>query len=264
MFAPERIRIIKQILLDKKHINVSELSTMLNVSDVTIRRDLEKLEDEGFLTRTHGGAIINENESSDEEEIFLDTDGDPFLQERREISEMAANMIDDNDIILLSPGLTNLYIAKKVVDKKNVTVLTNDLSIASELTANASIKVIIPGGDLDSATMTLSGKLTEENLKNFFVTKAFIEVDGVSMQRGFTVQGMERASTIKEMINITNERIIVCPYNCFDYISFSQVGSLNIATRVITNPQIPESYKNYFFQNNIKLFTAFNSYEGGV
>jgi len=145
-----------------------------------------------------------------------------------------------------------------------VTVLTNYLKIASELAANASIKVILPGGDLDPASMILTGKLTEENIRSFFVSKAFIEVEGVSMERGYTVQSIDRASVIREMVNITRERIIVCPYKCFDNIAFSQIGPLTMANKVITNPSVPDQYKNYFFENNVQLFTAFNSYEGGL
>lgn len=170
MFAPERIRIIKGLLIDKNHINVSDLSSMLNVSEVTIRRDLEKLENEDFLTRTHGGAIIN-NSNPTESENYIYTYEDPYLNQREEISEIAVQMIEDNDVILLSPGHTNLCIAKKIVGKKNITVLTNDLKIAFELSTNPSIKVIIPGGDLDSNSMTLVGKLTEDNLKNFLSLK---------------------------------------------------------------------------------------------
>jgi DeoR family transcriptional regulator, fructose operon transcriptional repressor len=263
MFAPERLRIIKGILLDKNHINVSDLSTMLNVSEVTIRRDLEKLEQESFLTRTHGGAIINESKSTTEES-FLELEEDPYYTQRTEISEIAAQMIDDNDVILLSPGLTNRCIAKKLTHKKNVTVLTNDLNIASELASNLNIKVIIPGGDLDATSMVLSGKLTEENIRNFFVSKAFIEVEGVNIQRGYTVQSIEKASVIKEMLTITREKIIICPFNCFDNIAFSQIAPLIAANKLITNPSIPDTYKNFFFENNIQLFTAFNSYEGGM
>ena len=263
MFASERLGIIKGLLIDKKHINVSDLSSMLNVSEVTIRRDLEKLENEDFLTRTHGGAVTNTVNTS-EEENYIDNNEDPYLRERMEISEIAVHMIEDNDVILLTPGLTNLCIARKIINKKNITVLTNDLNIAAVLSSNPSIKIIIPGGDLDSSSMTLVGKLTEDNLKIFFVSKAFIEVEGVSTLRGYTVQSIEKASVIKEMINITRETIIVCPYNCFNNIAFSQIGALYIANKIITNPTIPDEYKNYFFQNKIQLFTAFNSYEGGI
>lgn len=263
MFAPERLRIIKSILIDKNHINVSDLSSMLSVSEVTIRRDLEKLEKDGFLTRTHGGAIINDNYNFDDQKIF-EASIDPLINERQEISEIAFHIVEENDVILLTPGVTNLHIAKKLISKKNLTVLTNDLNIASEISVNPSIKVILPGGDLDSSSMILVGKLTEVTLRNFFVSKAFIEADGVSLNRGYTVQSMESASVIKEMIEISSEKIIVCPYKSFDYIAFSQIGPLKLANKVITNPSIPDLYKNYFFENNIQLFTAFNSYKGGM
>jgi DeoR family transcriptional regulator, fructose operon transcriptional repressor len=263
MFASERLRIIKGILVDKKHINVSDLSTMLNVSEVTIRRDLEKLDNESFLTRTHGGAILNEDTSSIERD-FTTIDFDPYYQQRVEISQIAAHMVEDNDVILLSPGLTNACIARKILNKKNLTVLTNDLNIASELSADTGIKVIIPGGDLDIGSMSVVGKLTEENIKNFYVSKAFIEVEGVNIERGYTVQGIDKASVIKEMLGITREKIIVCPYICFENIAFSQIGPLDIANKLITNPSIPDLYKNYYFKNNIQLFTVFNSYEGDI
>lgn len=265
MFASERIRLIKGMLLDKKHINVSDLSSMLNVSEVTIRRDLEKLETESFLTRTHGGAILNEDVSIIEKDTMnFELESDPFYEQRVEISQIAAHMVEDNDIIILSPGPTNMCIARKILNKKNLTVLTNDLGIASELSSGLGIKVIIPGGDLDVASMSVVGKLTEENIKNFYVSKAFIEVEGVSAQRGYTVQSIDRASIIKEMLGITREKIIVSPYVCFDNISFSQIGPLSIAHKVITNPSIPDLYKNYYFENNIQLFTVFNSYEGDL
>lgn len=263
MFAVERIRLIKELLTDKKHIDVSTLSSLLNVSEVTIRRDLEKLENQGFLTRTHGGAVINDT-SVYEEIPYENNTEDPLLQYRNEISDIAVQLIEDNDVILLSPGSTNLQIAKKLSAKRNVTILTNDLNIAGELSNNVGNKVILPGGDLDSSTLTLSGKLTEENIRNFYVNKAFIEVDGVSLARGYTLQDINKASVVKEMLNISHQKIIVCTYKAFDFIAFSQLGPISIPNKVITNPQIPDNYKNYFFENNIQLFTAFNTYEGGI
>lgn len=263
MFAAERIRLIKELLTDKKHIDVSTLSSLLNVSEVTIRRDLEKLEGQGFLTRTHGGAIINDA-PIDEDNDYDDNIEDPLLEYRKEISDIAVQLIEDNDVIILSPGPTNLQVAKKLFSKRNVTVLTNDLNIASELSNNIGNKVILPGGDLDPVTLNLSGKLTEENIRKFYVNKAFIEIDGVSLDRGYTLQNIDKASVVKEMLNISHQKIIVCTYKAFDFIAFSQLAPISVANKVITNPQIPDTYKNYFFENNIQLFTAFNTYEGGI
>jgi DeoR family transcriptional regulator, fructose operon transcriptional repressor len=261
MFVIERVRIIKGILLDKKHINVSSLSKMLNVSEVTIRRDLEKLEEENFLMRTHGGAILIDQE---EENSFSGNPDDPFFQERMEISEIAIHMIEENDIIILSSGPTNLCIAKKILSKNNITVLTNDLNIAAELSANAHIKIILIGGDLNSKNMTLAGKLAEENVKRFFVKKAFIEVEGVNMERGLTVQSIEMASLMQEITKITNQNIIVCLHKAFNNISLYQIGPIGIANKLVTTNKIPDIYKQTLFENNIQLFTAFEKYEGGL
>lgn len=252
MFVSERLQIIKRTINDKKQINVSDLSTILHVSEVTIRRDLQKLENINFLSRTHGGAIINEH-SYPIKKDSLDVDIDIYYSERIEISQIAAQMIEDNDVILLSPGFINKYIAREILNRKNLIVLTNDLKIVSELSKNAGIKIIIPGGDLDVTSMTVIGKLSENNLKSFFVSKAFIEVDGVSMERGYTVQGIEKASMIKEMLEISKEKIIVCPDMCFDNIAFSHIGQLKIVNKIITNSPITDLYKDFFLENNIQL-----------
>lgn len=261
MFASERVKIIKGILMEKKHVTVNKLSQMLGVSEVTIRRDFEKLEGEGFLIRNHGGAYINdENQYEDEEEI---EDNDPYYEDRIEISKIAVQMIEDEDSIILTSGKTNLCIAKRLANKRNLTVLTNDINIASELSANANIKVTMPGGELNPTSMTLSGKLTEENIKKFFVAKAFIEVEGVSIEHGFTVKSVDKASIIREILNICKEKIFVGHYTTFDNIAFYQVGSLKLADKVITNINVKDKYKDYFFNENLKLFTSIKG-EGDI
>jgi len=112
--------------------------------------------------------------------------------------------------------------------------------------------------------MMLSGKLAEENIRRFFVEKAFIEVDGACFERGYTVQSLEKASLIQEMNKITKQCIIVCHHQAFYNIAFSQVGPLQMAHKLITTPKIPDEYKDYFFKNNIQLYTAFNTYKGVI
>lgn len=266
MFASERIRIIKKLLLDKRHVDVANLSSMFDVSEVTVRRDLEKLEKENFLVRTHGGAFLNDDyikETAEETEETLDEIlKDPLYDEKNEISSIAVSMIENDDIILLSPGNINLLIARKLLQHTDLTVLTTDFRIATELSANPHIKVILPGGDLDPKTLTLSGKLTEETILKLFVNKAFIEVDGVSFQRGFTISSIDKASIIREMSKISNELIFLCAFTAFNHISFAQIGSLQMPQKMITNSNIPDEYKKYLFENNIPLFTSFEDHGG--
>ena len=118
MFAIERMRIIKNYIQNNHQAEVSTLSNMLGVSEVTIRRDLEKLEEEGFLTRTHGGAVLNKNE---EAPVAFEDGYNPV--DYNEIADIAVHMIKDGDIIMLTNGLINLHIAKKLAVKNNITVL---------------------------------------------------------------------------------------------------------------------------------------------
>jgi DeoR family fructose operon transcriptional repressor len=255
MFASERIRMIKNILSDKRYIDVAALSATLNVSEVTIRRDLEKLESDGFLVRTYGGAFLKESSEEPDQPAEADSDNSSAAV-WAELAEIANKLIVDGDVILLSQGLANQAIAHKIQSRRNITIMTNDLNIAAEFANSQGIKVIMPGGDLDLSQMCLTGKLTEEYIARFNVDKVFIEIQGASLQRGYTVKNTDQASLIKEMMNIATEKIIICQQNVFNTNSFMQVGPLSVANKVITQPQIPEAFKAYYFTHNIQLFTA--------
>jgi len=260
MFPIERIRIIKNYILNNQQAEVSTLSSMLNVSEVTIRRDLEKLESEGFLTRTHGGAVLNNKE--DEKTPLLEGHNPKDYQE---IAEIAVQLIKDGDIIMLTNGLINLYIAKKLGNKNNITVLTNDITIACELASNKSVKVVLLGGDIDYRYNAVFGTLTNNNLKQFYVSKLFIEIDGISSDLNLTVSSIDMASLIQEAAVNASEKILVLTADAFEKNSFYRVGKANqIADLMITNSRIKDEYKNLLFNSNIQLFTSIDAFEGKV
>lgn len=260
MFAIERIRIIKNYIMDNQQAEVNTLSSMLNVSEVTIRRDLEKLESEGFLTRTHGGAVLNRE---DEDIPITPNGGNP--EDYNEIADVAVQMIKDGDIIMLTNGMINLYIAKKLGNKNNITILTNDITIATELSFYKSIKVILLGGDLDFRYNAVFGTLTINNLNKFFVSKLFIEIDGITSDLDLTVSSIDMASLIQEASKNANEKILLLTSDAFEKNSFYRVGKAQqIADKLITNSRIKDSYKNNIFRNNIQLFTSIDAFEGHV
>ena len=264
MFAIERIKIIKNYLIENKQLEVNILSKMLNVSEVTIRRDLEKLENEGFITRTHGGAVLNTGDTIYNENILTDN----TLEESTDysdIADIAIEMINDDDVIMLSNGLINLSIAKKLTNKKNLTVVTNDILIAAELTDHQTIKVILLGGVIDSSTKSVFGTLTIDNLNLFFVNKLFIEVNGISSNLDVTVSSMNMASLIQASIKNSNERIVLCSSEAFKKNSFYKVGKLaEITEKIITSPNINDNFKTEIFNNNIQLFTSVNAFEDHI
>ena len=265
MFAIERIKIIKNYLTQNEKVEVSKLSEMLNVSEVTIRKDLEKLEHEGFLKRIHGGAIItpkNFTLSSLVQPLAAADDTYAIQDHLQEIALIAVDMIEDNDSIRLTKGPINLEAAKNLQSKQNLTVLTNDLSIALELSHFPQIKAISLGGDIDFQSKATFGRLTLSNMSNFFISKIFVEVDGFNEHAGFSVSNIDKATLIQDAILNATTKIILCPTDAFDKTAFFKVGPLRIADRIISNFDLEDYYKKLIGNNEIQLFTSINLMEG--
>jgi len=205
MFAIERQNKIKDILLKEKRVDVYELSQRFAVTEVTIRRDLDKLEKEGYLIKIYGGAVLKEDFSPESEQPVVE---DETLEEKKLIGKIASQMIENDEAIYLSPGVTCLEIAKNL-KKKKLTVVTNDISIGAVLKDCAGIKTIITGGDLIPSTFTLVGEFALQTMKNMFINKAFISVKGIHFQSGFTVNSHEEVRVLEEIKKISNE-IISC------------------------------------------------------
>lgn len=251
MLVAERLKKIKEILLQKKHVNVATLAELLNVSEVTIRRDLDKLESEGFLIKTYGGAILKEEATK-----LLS----PIIEENSEkeaIAKVCSYMIEDNQAIILTGGNICRLVPKYIKDKKNVIVLTNDLLLALEC-GKLSIQTIVTGGYLIGNTFMLAGPMLVNPNMDIFVDKAFIEVDGVSLERGFTVNNVEFANAYKYFKSISKETIIVADSSKFDKISLFQIAKVDEIKKVISDTNVPDEYKSFFFENGTQIFCSFD------
>jgi DeoR family fructose operon transcriptional repressor len=253
MFAIERLNKIKEKLLIEKRVDVFELSKIFSVTEVTIRRDLDKLEQQGFLIKIYGGAVLNEDLTH--QAAFVESE-DKTIQEKKMIGKIAAQMIENGDAIYLSSGTTAIEIARNLKDKK-VTVVTNDLMIGYGLKDSLGIKVIVTGGDLIQSTSTLVGGFALQALNGIHINKAFIDVKGVHIEAGYTVDSYEEVMVIEAVKRISSEIIVVADYSKFNCTGFTRLGDLMMAQTVITNKQIPSEYKKYFFENAVKLFTTF-------
>jgi DeoR family fructose operon transcriptional repressor len=255
MFAIERLNKIKQLLLKEKRVDVYELSERFSVTEVTIRRDLDKLEQSGFLVKTYGGAVLKEDEA---QKLFL---AEPDIEhshpeEKRMIGKIASQMIEHGDAIFLSPGTTCLEIARHIKDKK-VTVVTNDVFIGYSLRDTVGVKVIVTGGDLNPSTSTLVGNFALQALNGIYINKAFIGVKGINFDSGYTLDSHEEVMVIQGVNKISSEVIIVADYSKFNHTGFAKLGDLTMAKKVITNKQLPSEFKKYYFEQAVKLYTTF-------
>lgn len=256
MFAIERIRIIKNCLMKDHKVSVAKLSELLNVTEVTVRRDLEKLESEGFLKRTHGGAVlmdyVDETAWEENEEIK-----DILLYQ--EIADTAYHLVNDGEAIMLTSGPVNSSIAKALSGRNNLTIVTNDLSIASAFTHSTSNNLILLGGDLEEGAVY--GQMTIDNLRNFSFDHIFIEIDGLSETIGLTVSSTKKATLIQHSVKLAESVTVVCLSKFFGSKSLYRVGNLSIANRILTDSNLEDKHKKYIFDNNIPLFTSIDVYE---
>lgn len=256
MLPIKRLEEIKRILIENKQADVPSLAQELNVTEATIRRDLEKLENEQFLTRTHGGAILNEQEHS---EIYLFQLPNTNKEIYSNIGKTASQFVQHNQSIFLGPGLCSRFIVRNLQSKNNVTLITTDLMVAHDCAVySPNVAVIIPGGNLSSSTLNLSGTMTFNALENFYFDISFFDIDGITMSRGYSVSSLNTAYLIQNVYKISKKNYALCPYNHFNCESSAVVGDIDMFPAVITNERVDASYKEYYFQHKIQVFATFN------
>ncbi len=260
MYAIERRRIIKEYLKEHNPVQVQELSRLLNVSEVTVRRDLEFLEKEGLLTRTHGGAVLNnDSEQHDLFTLFEPAEDKAYYDK---IATVVLNFIKDNDVIMLTNGETNAIIASRLEERTQVKVLTNDVTIALKIALQPNNQVVLLGGDLHKTDIALYGSLTLINMERFFVNHLFVEIDGINSSLQATVNSQEKADLILKATQLCENITFICPSKRFNTSAFFLLGNISMAKRIITDNELSDEYKEKLFSNNIALFTSVAPFEG--
>lgn len=235
IFAEERQEKILQMLASNVSLKVCDLSNLFNVSETTIRRDLQTMEDKGLLSRTHGGAVRTSQVNY--EASFLQKK-DEMHDEKTAIGRAAAKIINDGDTIILDSGTTTLEIAKNIT-AVNLTVITNSIDIAEELSHKKDIDIIVTGGSLRTNTRAMVGHITENALKQFRVDKVFIGTNGISPEAGITTPNFIEAQTKRAMINSGSKIIVAADSSKFNVICISLVCEIKDVSCIITTSDAP-------------------------
>lgn len=256
MFAIERIKIIKNHLIKDQKVSVAKLSELLDVTEVTIRRDLEKLENEGFLKRTHGGAVINSYVEESSTEL---KDDHELVELYEEIANTAYHLVSDYESIMITNGPCNVHIAKRLSKRHNLTVVTNDLNVALEFTHSPTNTIILIGGDVTNTAVY--GQMAIDNMRNFSFHHLFMEIDGMNERIGMTVSSIQKATLLQQAIPLADSVTAVCLSHYFGEKSLYRIGSLDLSHRVLTDSKLNDEYKDYVFNLNIPIFTSVDVYE---
>lgn len=256
MYKNERIQKIKEIIFERKQIDVAALSGLLEVSEATIRTDLEKLEEEGYLTRFHGGASLNQTAPA-ESEIHTSFPGKylDYDPAKEEIGILCSGMIREKEWIFLGPGVTSYYIARALSSRSNVNILTNNLLAASTLSGNYSIQVLFLGGRINNAGLYTIPENIEKDLQNIYLSKAFFSVDAAEFQTGYTLSDLNVMEIIKAISAKCTETVFAIEHLKFGRRTFMKLGDLDFAQTVAADRLIPPEYKQYYLEHGITVRT---------
>ncbi len=233
---------------------VADLSKEFEVSEVTIRNDLEQLENKNMLLRARGGALkVDGNVSKDyniSEKNML------HYEEKVRIGKKAAQLINENETIIIDSGTTTKEIAKNLGHLNEVTVITNALNIINQLTQYNNINIIVPGGHLRKNSQSMVGPFAEKNMSNLFVDKVFIGVDGFDTKSGIYTPNIEEANFNEIMIKNSKEAIVVCDSSKFQRRSLAFICNTSNIHCVVTDSGIPNDDKKRLEDSGIKVIIA--------
>ncbi|GAA3014301.1 DeoR/GlpR family DNA-binding transcription regulator [Tetragenococcus solitarius] len=248
LFQEERLRIIYQKLQKQKKILVKEISTEFSISKTTARNDLMELESRGLLTRTHGGAILKNNDSDLSKEFIKDNI--PFKQrigeyseEKKAICKLAASLIEDGDTLMIDGGSTTSAIAEYLQNKKNLTIITNSYTLVPLASGIENCVVYLAGGLVYDKHSIVVGDFSNDFIQQFSPNKLILGIDGVSASRGLSIadsQVPSVASIKRKMISVCEKTLLLCDSSKIGKECLMTVAPLNKINTLITNPSADE------------------------
>lgn len=223
------------------HVDVLDLCEELNVSSVTIRKDLKLLEDKDLLFRTHGGATTSNPYTADK---TVNEKEHIRSNEKFNIGKAAAELVKMNDCILIASGTTVLSLAKNIRPQGNLTVITAALNVAMELIHHNEIEVIQLGGILRKSSSSVTGVYGEKMLEDFSCSKLFLGVDGIDIEFGLTTTNMMEAQLNRKMIQASQKTIVLADSSKFGKRGFGKICGLEDIEQIITDGGITEHMVN--------------------
>jgi len=253
-FTVSRRKKILEHIKETGEVLVTSLSKEFNVSEVTIRNDLENLERKNLLIRARGGAIHTENHVGIDQRIA--EKNKIHSNEKAAIGKAAASLINDGDTIIIDSGTTTAEIVKHLGTIRQLNIITNALNITNLLMSYANINVIIPGGYLRQNAMSLVGPLAEKNLRNFFVDKVFLSTDGFDTKQGIFTPNIDEAHMNGIMIEISKEVILVTDSSKFKRKSLAFICGLDKIKKVVTDRNIPADDKKRLEDAGVEVLIA--------
>ncbi len=239
MLAQVRQQVIAELVNKNGNITVSDLCDRFNVSPATIRNDLRDLEGRRIIKRTHGGAISSNKTAAELSTVQKEIRN---INEKRAIAKAALEFIQEGDAIALDSGTTTFELARLLGSFKSLTVVTNDLQIASWLEQNTTVSIMLAGGLVRRNFRCTSGQSALNMLLMLHVDKAFVAVNGVSIKNGLTTPGMDMACIKKQMIDSSDKVILLADSSKIERTAFVTYAPVSMVDVLITDGQADNGF----------------------
>lgn len=253
MIKKKRQAQIIDVLMKEEAMSVSELAEMLAVSSVTIRKDLNELEQANKLYRSHGRArIINPftlNRSVSEKEKLA-------TEQKDAIGREAAKLIDENDSIIIASGTTVHALARNIRPIHRLTVVTASLQVSVILSQDESNDIIQLGGMLRHSSLSVVGQYSKSILENCSFSKLFIGVDGIDFNYGFTTTDMREAELNQQMMRAAQKVIVLADSSKFGKRGFAKIGNIEDIDIIITDAGVKPNVVKQIEERGIEVIIA--------
>jgi len=232
MLAVERRNRMLDVLRTQGIVTVSGLAADFSVSEETIRRDLQKMEESEGVQRTYGGAYIAKTVSTN---IPISIRESIYLPGKEAIADLSAGLVAEGDTIMLDSSTTAIHIAEHIKAKKNITVITNSLRIVETLGGVAGLKIVCTGGMVRHSQLSFVGPAAIRALEGYYADKAFVSCVGLDIEKGATDADELEAEVRKLMLNNARERILVADATKFGKFALSLILPLDRISVLVTD-----------------------------
>jgi DeoR family fructose operon transcriptional repressor len=244
---------IQEYLAINRIARTADLCEMLEASEATVRRDLEWLEEEGLLERTHGGAILNQRmalEPGYQQRAAI------FPEEKRSIGALAASLIEKDEIVFINSGTTATQVIRHTRNDPSISVFTNNLYGALEA-GEPGFHYYVLGGEFQPRSNSLAGRFGIDNLSEVYANKAILGVDGISQRHGCTVPSDAEAEIIRQMIKQTRgEIIVVADHSKWGVVSNFQIATIDEIDRLISDTALDRSAYESLEAHGVEILIA--------
>ncbi|WP_461255224.1 DeoR/GlpR family DNA-binding transcription regulator [Treponema sp. R80B11-R83G3] len=239
---------ILDFLAANKTVKISLLAELLDVSNVTLRKDLDNLEKRGIIRKTHGYASLEGADDTSKRMAFNHSI-------KRRIAKAAAEIVDESETILLESGsCCALFAEELALARKNVTIVTNSIFIANYVCKMQNIKLILLGGYFQPESQVLVGKLTTNSCETFFIDKFFLGADGFISGQGFTGRDHLRVETAQKLAERPKNIYMLTESAKFNRRGAYNLITLDKVTGVFTDDGIPKEAEADLLKNNVKIY----------